>query len=143
MSIPQPQASAAASTGTPCRVELSPTGQPLFSYMGVGDRGIGQSRAVQRAVRRQATRAAAPLTADRPRAGARLKSLNSWGQRVVITGIGALTPVGKSAAETWGNLVEGQSGIGEISIFDTTGFDVRIAGEVKDFHPENYIDKKH
>lgn len=60
-------------------------------------------------------------------------------ERVVITGMGALTPVGKSVAETWANLVEGQSGIGEITIFDTTNFSVRIAGEVKDFHPEELL----
>jgi 3-oxoacyl-[acyl-carrier-protein] synthase II len=60
-------------------------------------------------------------------------------ERVVITGLGAITPVGNGVAETWSNLVEGQSGVGQISLFDTTGFDVRIAGEVKDFHPDELL----
>jgi beta-ketoacyl-acyl-carrier-protein synthase II len=57
-------------------------------------------------------------------------------ERVVITGMGAVTPLGCTVAETWGNLVEGRSGIGRIALFDTTGFDVTIAGEVSGFNPE-------
>ena len=60
-------------------------------------------------------------------------------EKVVITGLGAITPVGHGVPETWSNLVEGQSGIGTISLFDTEGFDVRIAGEVKNFHPEEVL----
>jgi len=59
--------------------------------------------------------------------------------KVVITGLGAITPVGHSVAETWSNLVEGQSGIGTITLFDPTGFDVTIAGEVKNFRPEDLL----
>ena len=63
-------------------------------------------------------------------------------RRVVVTGIGAVTPVGSTARQTWDAFVEGQSGIGHISLFDPSGFDVRIAGEVKDFNPEGVISPK-
>src|SRR5262250_3222436 len=62
--------------------------------------------------------------------------------RVVITGVGAVTPVGNTAEEFWQALLEGRSGIGPITRFDATGFETRIAGEVKGFDPLNYIDKK-
>jgi len=51
-------------------------------------------------------------------------------RRVVITGVGAVTPVGNTAEEFWAALMEGRSGIGPITRFDTTGFDTRIAGEL-------------
>lgn len=57
-------------------------------------------------------------------------------KRVVITGLSALTPLGGDLETSWDNLLAGKSGIGPITLFDTTGFDVRIAGEVKDFDPE-------
>jgi 3-oxoacyl-[acyl-carrier-protein] synthase II len=63
-------------------------------------------------------------------------------RRVVITGAGAVTPVGNTAEEFWAALLEGRSGIGAITRFDTTGYATRIAGEVKDFDPLKYIDKK-
>ena len=63
-------------------------------------------------------------------------------QRVVITGIGALTPLGLSVEETWKGLVAGQSGITEITQFDASHFPVRIAGEVKGFDPREYIEFK-
>jgi len=53
--------------------------------------------------------------------------------RVVITGLGLCTPLGRSAEEFWGNLLAGHSGIGRISLFDTSSLPVRIGGEVKDF----------
>jgi 3-oxoacyl-[acyl-carrier-protein] synthase II len=59
--------------------------------------------------------------------------------RVVITGMGAITPLGHTVDATWNGLVEGQSGIGAITLFDAADFDVRIAGEVKDFHPEEVL----
>jgi 3-oxoacyl-[acyl-carrier-protein] synthase II len=62
--------------------------------------------------------------------------------RVVITGAGAVTPVGNTAEEFWAALLQGTSGIGPITRFDTTGFATRIAGEVKGFEPLKYIDKK-
>ena len=63
-------------------------------------------------------------------------------RRVVVTGLGAVTPVGNSAAETWTNLLAGCSGIDTISLFDTSRFAVRIAGEVKHFRPEDHISSK-
>lgn len=59
-------------------------------------------------------------------------------KRVVITGLSALTPLGNNLETTWRNLLDGKSGIGAITLFDATGFDSRIAGEVKDFHPEEF-----
>jgi 3-oxoacyl-[acyl-carrier-protein] synthase II len=63
-------------------------------------------------------------------------------KRVVVTGIGAVTPVGNTAEEFWAALIAGKSGIGPITRFDTTGFPTRIAGEVRGFEPLKYIDKK-
>ena len=63
-------------------------------------------------------------------------------KRVVITGIGALTPVGNSAPETWRSLVEGKSGIAPITAFDASLFKTQFAGEVKDFDPTTIIDRK-
>lgn len=63
-------------------------------------------------------------------------------KRVVITGLGALSPVGLNAKDTWTNVLKGQSGISKITKFDTTGFDTQIAGEVKGFNPDLYIEKK-
>ncbi|MEH7547852.1 beta-ketoacyl-ACP synthase II [Neobacillus vireti] len=62
--------------------------------------------------------------------------------RVVITGIGAVTPVGNDALTTWDNIKKGVSGIGPATIFDVEKVDVKIAAEVKDFKPEAFIDKK-
>ena len=59
-------------------------------------------------------------------------------KRVVVTGISALTPLGGNASDSWDNLLAGKSGIGPITLFDATGFDSRIAGEVKGFDPEAY-----
>jgi beta-ketoacyl-acyl-carrier-protein synthase II len=63
-------------------------------------------------------------------------------RRVVVTGLGAVTPVGNSVAETWSNLLAGCSGIDTITLFDASGFDVRIGGEVKNFKPEEHISSK-
>lgn len=60
-------------------------------------------------------------------------------ERVVVTGMGAVTPLGATVSETWSNLVEGHSGIGPITLFDATEFDARIAGEVKSFPPEELL----
>ena len=56
-------------------------------------------------------------------------------RRVVITGLGAVTPCGNSAAETWAALIAGRSGLGRITRFDPTGCSAQIAGEVKNFDP--------
>ncbi len=63
-------------------------------------------------------------------------------RRVVVTGLGAVTPLGSGAEKTWKALCVGKSGIGRISRFDTTNFQTKIAGEVKDFDPEDFLDKK-
>jgi 3-oxoacyl-[acyl-carrier-protein] synthase II len=63
-------------------------------------------------------------------------------RRVVITGIGLVSPLGCGNAKNWDALVSGRSGIGPITRFDASAMPVRIAGEVKDFNPEDFIDKK-
>jgi 3-oxoacyl-[acyl-carrier-protein] synthase II len=63
-------------------------------------------------------------------------------KRVVITGMGAITPLGNSVAEFWKNVVAGKSGAGELTKFDASKFKTRFACEVKNFHPEEFIDKK-
>jgi len=63
-------------------------------------------------------------------------------RRVVLTGLGALTPIGNTAEELWSGLLEGRSGVGPITKFDATGYDTRIAGEVKNFDPLKFVDKK-
>ena len=62
-------------------------------------------------------------------------------QRVVVTGMGAVTPVGNDVQAFWNGLVSGKSGIGPITKFDASGFKVKLAAEVKDFHPEDYLEK--
>lgn len=63
-------------------------------------------------------------------------------RRVVVTGVGLVCGCGIGTDETWSNLLAGKSGIGPITHFDATGFDCRIAGEVKGFDPLNWVDKK-
>jgi 3-oxoacyl-[acyl-carrier-protein] synthase II len=63
-------------------------------------------------------------------------------RRVVVTGLGAITPVGNCVEESWTNLLGGCSGIDTITLFDPSGFDVRIGGEVKNFRPEDSIAAK-
>jgi 3-oxoacyl-[acyl-carrier-protein] synthase II len=63
-------------------------------------------------------------------------------RRVVITGMGAITPIGLGVKEYWQGLTEGRNGIDLITRFDTTKFDTKFAGEVKNFNPEDYLDKK-
>ena len=63
-------------------------------------------------------------------------------RRVVVTGVGPITPIGTGKEEFWANLTAGKSGIGMITQFDTTDFNVKIAGEVKDFDFGKYGDKK-
>src|SRR5713226_4761832 len=63
-------------------------------------------------------------------------------RRVVVTGLGAVTPVGNSVAESWSNLLAGCSGIDTLTLFDTSAYGVRIGGEVKNFKPEDHIASK-
>ena len=63
-------------------------------------------------------------------------------RRVVVTGMGAITPVGNDPDTMWGNLIAGKSGIGPITLFDASNFNVRFAGEVKDFNPQDYMEHR-
>lgn len=63
-------------------------------------------------------------------------------RRVVVTGLGAITPIGLDAETYWNNLKEGVVGIGPITHFDTSDFTVKLAGEVKGFDPKEYMDRK-
>ena len=63
-------------------------------------------------------------------------------RRVVVTGLGAITPIGNSVAEFWDGIRKGKVGIGEITKFDTTDYKVKLAAEVKDFVPGDHMDKK-
>ncbi|WP_158935175.1 beta-ketoacyl-ACP synthase II [Burkholderia sp. S171] len=63
-------------------------------------------------------------------------------RRVVVTGLGLISPVGNTVADGWANLVAGKSGIAEITKFDTTNFSTRFAGEVKGFNVEAYMPAK-
>ena len=63
-------------------------------------------------------------------------------RRVVVTGMGAVTPLGNDLASTWEGVVNGRSGIGPVTHFDTTGFTTRIAGEIRDFDPTAFVPPK-
>ena len=63
-------------------------------------------------------------------------------RRVVVTGMGMVSPLAIGVEETWQALIQGKSGVARITKFDPTGFDTQIAAEVKDFAPENFMDKK-
>jgi len=63
-------------------------------------------------------------------------------RRVVVTGMGMVSPLGTGVEKTWQALIQGKSGVAGITKFDPTGFDTQIAAEVKDFVPENFMDKK-
>lgn len=63
-------------------------------------------------------------------------------RRVVVTGLGLVTPLGTGVEKTWKAICAGESGIGRITKFDPTGYDAQIAGEVKDFDPAHFIEKK-
>lgn len=63
-------------------------------------------------------------------------------RRVVVTGLGMITPVGHNACDSWTSLTKGLSGTARISLFDPAGFESQVAGEVKDFEPSAYMDRK-
>lgn len=63
-------------------------------------------------------------------------------KRVVVTGLGAITPIGKNVAEYWGNLLKGVSGAGHISYFDTSKFKTKFACELKGYEPRDYFEQK-
>lgn len=63
-------------------------------------------------------------------------------KRVVVTGLGCISPVGNDVPSFWDNIINGRHGFGQITKFDTTDMKVKIAGEVKNFNPELYMEKK-
>ena len=67
---------------------------------------------------------------------------NGTRNRVVVTGMGLVSPLGESVDEFWNGLVNGRSGIGPLTLCDPAQFPCRIAGEVSDFDPQNYVDRK-
>ncbi len=68
--------------------------------------------------------------------------MNEGNRRVVVTGLGLVTPLDIGVSKTWEKLCQGQSGIGPITRFDSTPYSVKIAGEVGNFDPADYIEKK-
>jgi 3-oxoacyl-[acyl-carrier-protein] synthase II len=67
---------------------------------------------------------------------------NRQNKRVVITGLGAITPIGKNLADYWDGLLQGRSGVGAVTLFDASEHACQIAAEVKNFDPHEYLDKK-
>src|SRR5712691_10293956 len=67
---------------------------------------------------------------------------NNWRRRVVITGMGAVSPLGNDVETSWRRLLAGESGAAEITQFDHTDYKVHFACEVKDFDPTDWMDKK-
>ncbi|MGH8603292.1 MAG: beta-ketoacyl synthase N-terminal-like domain-containing protein, partial [Gammaproteobacteria bacterium] len=63
-------------------------------------------------------------------------------RRVVVTGLGLLTPVGNNVEQSWRNIVEGKSGIVPITAFDASAFSTRFSGPIKGFKPEEYVSAK-
>lgn len=63
-------------------------------------------------------------------------------RRVVVTGLGAITPIGNNVEDFWKGIKEGTCGIDEITLFDTSDFKAKLAGEVKNYNPECFLDKK-
>lgn len=63
-------------------------------------------------------------------------------KRVVVTGMGVVTPVGNSVDEMWQALLSGKSGIGKVTLFDVSNYPTKIAGEIKGFNPEEVLEKK-
>lgn len=68
--------------------------------------------------------------------------MNGQLHRVVVTGIGVVSPVGNTLEETWNNLVNGVCGIAPITLFDSTDYKAKVAGEVKNFEPRDYMTKQ-
>lgn len=63
-------------------------------------------------------------------------------KRVVVTGVGAITPIGNTPVEYWSGLLTGRNGIAPITLFDASQHKCRIAGEVKGYDPHDYLDGK-
>src|SRR5579859_3909974 len=83
-----------------------------------------------------------PGRPQRYRRATRPRHCLMYGNRVVVTGLGAVTPIGLSVDEYWANLLGGVSGVARISLFDPEGLPVQIAAEVKNFDPGDFMDRK-
>ena len=68
--------------------------------------------------------------------------MSNLSTRVVVTGMGVVCPLGLNVTESWEALVAGRSGVARITLFDTKGFETKIAGEVKGFEATNYMNPK-
>ena len=64
----------------------------------------------------------------------------SENRRVVVTGLGAITPLGNTVSETWNGLKSGKNGIGPITLFDTEEFKAKLGAQVKNFDPKDYLE---
>src|SRR5690242_20425234 len=71
-----------------------------------------------------------------------VKELVMGQRRVVVTGMGLISPCGIGVEKSWDALVNGRSGVGPITLFDASALDCRFAGEVKGFNPEAYIERR-
>jgi 3-oxoacyl-[acyl-carrier-protein] synthase II len=65
-----------------------------------------------------------------------------YDRRVVVTGLGVISPVGNDVKTAWSNLVNGVSGLGPLTKFDTTPYEAKLGGEVQDFNPVDWMDAK-
>ena len=83
-----------------------------------------------------------PSSLDRRSSVAVISRSFDLARRVVVTGLGLITPVGNSVEATWSALMDGRNGVGYIKKFDTEKFSVKIAAEVNDFDPLKFIAKK-
>src|SRR5437016_3858471 len=70
------------------------------------------------------------------------KEVDPLPRRVVVTGMGIVCAIGNNCPEVWNNVLAGKSGIGKISLFDAGKFPCKIAGEVKNFDPLDFVEKK-
>ena len=61
-------------------------------------------------------------------------------RRAVVTGMGAVTPVGNNVKETWESLISGKNGIAPITLFDTANYKAKLGAEVKNFEPKDYLE---
>jgi 3-oxoacyl-[acyl-carrier-protein] synthase II len=82
------------------------------------------------------------VSGESPLKTAVMTSSDSGLKRVVVTGLGAITPIGNTLSDYWEGLLEGRNGIGPITLFDASRHDCQIAGEVKGFDPQAYMDRK-
>jgi 3-oxoacyl-[acyl-carrier-protein] synthase II len=64
------------------------------------------------------------------------------GERVVVTGLGAITPLGNDVKSTWRGMTEGRSGYGPITLFDPAPYAIKIAGEIRNFDPLDWVERK-